>query len=313
MTMLASPEIDASAEPAPRRHAQPKPRSRRRWGLPRLTQGQTVFAGVGLMLLALAGGFALYLTVFSGAVAAHAQASLYSQLREELAFGTAPLGGVVEQGAPLALMQFPAAGIHDTVVVEGTTSGDLMSGPGHQRNTVLPGQVGVSVIFGRRLTFGGVFSAIARVPIGSPITVTTAQGVFVFHVDRVRSSGDPLPPTLATGAGRLTLVTTAIPDQSARFSTPEEVFVDASLSGTAKPRQAQVASIPISEQAMQSDPSVLPLVLLWLQALLLMVGAGIWGWYRWGKPQTWIVSGALVVAALWGLTGALAQLLPNLL
>ena len=33
--------------------------------------------------------------------------------------------------------------------MEGTSSGTLMSGPGHRRDTPFPGQAGVSVIVGR--------------------------------------------------------------------------------------------------------------------------------------------------------------------
>ena len=37
-------------------------------------------------------------------------------------------------------MQIPAIGLHDVVIVEGTDSGDLRDGPGHRRDTPLPGQ-----------------------------------------------------------------------------------------------------------------------------------------------------------------------------
>jgi len=43
------------------------------------------------------------------------------------------------------------------VVVGGTSAGDLESAPGHRRDTALPGQVGVSLIYGRAVTFGAPF------------------------------------------------------------------------------------------------------------------------------------------------------------
>jgi sortase A len=131
----------------------------------------------------------------------------------------------------------------------------------------------------------------------------------------VRHVGDPLPAQLAAGASRLTLVTTE-PDGTgpwARWAPQSEVYVDAALTGRAQPRQAQPAAVPAPEQAMQGDPGALPVALLWLQALLIALGLGIWAWFRWGRPQTWLLAGSVAFAALWGLSGAVAQLLPNLL
>ena len=48
------------------------------------------------------------------------------------------------------------------VVVEGTTPGEPDAGPGHLRDTPLPGQAGVSVVFGRRATFGAPFASLPQ-------------------------------------------------------------------------------------------------------------------------------------------------------
>jgi len=48
----------------------------------------------------------------------------------------------------VALLSIPAIGISAMVVVEGTTPENLTLGPGHLRDTPLPGQAGISVIFG---------------------------------------------------------------------------------------------------------------------------------------------------------------------
>ena len=56
-------------------------------------------------------------------------------------------------GEPVALLSIPRLGISQ-VVVEGTASGDTLAGPGHLRDTVLPGQVGTSVVYGRAATYG---------------------------------------------------------------------------------------------------------------------------------------------------------------
>ena len=96
--------------------------------------------------------FVLYAVFFSGIQESHTQRVLYSQLRYELAQATAPLGGAIAP-APIAYLQIPAIGLSQ-VIVEGTSSEDLASGPGHLPATPLPGQAGNSQIFGRSVTFG---------------------------------------------------------------------------------------------------------------------------------------------------------------
>jgi sortase A len=55
-------------------------------------------------------------------------------------------------------------------------------------------------------------------------------------------------------------------------------------------------------------------LVLWLQALVLAVGAFAWARIRWGRWETWLVGVPVVVAATWQVysSGAVA-LLPNLL
>lgn len=81
----------------------------------------------------LAGWLMLYAFVFSGMQAARANAVHYSVLRENLSAATTPIGGVIKPGTPIALLQAPAAGLPDEVIVEGTEPSDLRSGPGHLR------------------------------------------------------------------------------------------------------------------------------------------------------------------------------------
>jgi hypothetical protein len=40
---------------------------------------------------------------------------------------------------------------------------------------------------------------------------------------------------------------------------------------------------------------------------------GTWAARRWGTRQTWIVGVPAILAALWGVTDSLGQLLPNLI
>ena len=95
----------------------------------------------------------------------------------------------------------------EQVVVEGTASGDLLAGPGHRRNTVLPGQVGTSAVFGRASTYGAPFARHRRAAARRPrSTSRPAQGSKRFIVIGVRRAGDPLPQPRPESAARLVLV-----------------------------------------------------------------------------------------------------------
>ena len=52
----------------------------------------------------------------------------------------------------------------------------LLAGPGHLRKTVLPGQVGTSVVYGRAATYGGPFGELDQLRVGDEIKVVMAQG-----------------------------------------------------------------------------------------------------------------------------------------
>jgi sortase A len=269
-----------------------------------------VFATVCLLSL----WFVIYAVLLTPFQENHQQVTLYSQLREDLAQQTAPLGGEIAPGTPVTLLTARSIGVVDNVVVEGTASGDLMSGPGHKRDTVLPGQAGVSVVYGRAGLFGGPFGALASAKPGDEITAITGQGTFIYVVTGLRRAGDPFPAPLAQGGSRLTLVSA---DSHGRFGAlhPEgTLYVDAILTGQSQPSPpGKPVAVPKSEQAMQGDPNAfLPLAL----ALPLLIGAvivAVWARNRWGGWQTWLVGVPLVLAALWAVSQAAVQLLPNLL
>jgi sortase A len=259
--------------------------------------------------------FVFYALVLSALQEGHSQAVLYSQLREELAAQeqTAPLGGQITPDAPVALLDIPTAGVHNAVVIEGTAAGDLMRGPGHKRDTALPGQAGTSVIYGRAMFFGGPFRRIADALPGQAITVTTAEGKSSYVISDVRHAGDPLPQPLAAGGGRLTLATADGSGWRAGWAPTATVYVDANLVGKAFPTPpGRLSAVPIAESAMQGDPSALFLVVLWLPLLSIAALAAVWAQSHWGRWQAWVLGMPIVLAALWGVSEAAVQLLPNL-
>lgn len=241
------------------------------------------------------------------------QTELYNELRSTLADGTAPTGGVVEPGAPVALLAIPSIGVQE-VVVEGTSSVDTLGGPGHRRNTVLPGQPGVSVVMGRATTYGGPFRDVTSLRAGDRITTTTALGTSTFRVERIRRDGDPVPAALPTGSGRLTLVTGEGVGALSSLRPSNTVYVDAALASPAlPPSAARPRSVPVSELEMGTDPSVLPLLTLGLAALLALVVGCFRAAARWRPVLVWTVAAPVAMAVAWWTTDLVMRTLPNLL
>lgn len=266
------------------------------------------------VLAGLAVWFLIYGLVLTGLQQHVSQSRLYDKFRLQLASETAPLAEPVKTGAPVALIDAQAAGIHNLVVVEGTTSRLLMSGPGHLTDTPLPGQVGTSTILGRSVTFGSPFRHITHMRLGDIVTVTTGQGVFHYAVQDARDPGSPMPPGLKSGGSRLTLVTSAGSGWRSGWAPTHAVYVDALLTGAAQPApQGVPATVSRASDPMESDPSAIVALLFWLEALAVVALALGWAWGRWGRPQSWIVGAPIFLAVLWATSGTIMRFLPNLL
>jgi sortase A len=276
----------------------------------------TAAASVAQWMLLSIAGLALWFAAFGVGLSAlqeqHAQHSLYATFRAQLSAGTAPLGGAISEGSPVAMLQSQAADLNSIVVAEGTTSSDLQTGPGHYPGTVLPGQPGISVLFGRSVSYGGPFRSIASMQAGDKIVATTGQGRFTYVVEDVRRAGDPIPTTLATGS-HLLLVTSEATGWRAGWAPSRAVYVDATLTGKAVPAVASVAGLKSADQPMHGDTSQLFALVLWMQLLLVGVVGVVIARVRWGTWQPWLIGVPVVLAALWGATSSVWVLLPNLI
>lgn len=269
-----------------------------------------------IIVAALFAGLALHLGVISQLAEHRSQSVLYNDFRAQLALGTAPIGQVdsngamLAAGAPVALLQIPSLGITDTVV-EGTTSSTLLAGPGHRRDTPLPGQQGVSVVYGRQAAYGGPFSDIASLKPGATILTTTGQGAAAYRVTDIRYAGDRSPALASATAGRLTLVSaTGMP-----FVSGAVVRVDADLVGKAYPTPQPVlraAALSPAEQPLASDSGGwLPLFLWGELAVVVAVGI-ILALRRWGRWHTWVVGVPVVLIIGVEMAKQVVIVLPNL-
>ena len=260
--------------------------------------------GASLLLLGLlTGGFLAYLFGASRVQEAAAQSRLYSTFAGELGQDLGPLGPT-GLGQPVAILDIPSIGLHNVIVVEGTTSAQLDLGPGHLRNTPLPGQLGLSVIYGRRATFGAPFARLDELRPGEEITAYTQQGKSVYKVVAV---GDSQHPVTDTNLNRLALLTSSSAAIPAYY-----LEIDADLMTPAHNGPVQMPAIGPAEQAMAGDSGALVLTMLWGLALVLTGLAGAVAAARWSGWPVYLVIVPAVLAILWNLYEGLAGLLPNL-
>lgn len=297
-----TPTTGEAGAPTP----QPPPVRDPAGGLHPVSASSAMVAVVCLWLL-------VHVLVLGGLSQQRAQVTLYDDLRARLAAATAPTGGLIEPGAPVALLEIPSIGVHQ-VVVEGTASGDLLVGPGHRRDTALPGQAGVAVVYGRARTYGAPFARITELAPGDRITTVTGLGRTTFTVDDVRRAGDPLPAPAGVDAVRLTLVSGDGVGRFAAVTPSEVVYVDASASAEPQPTPAgRPAGVPPFERAMASDTTALPLLTLGLGTLCAVVVAVVPARRRWPAVVVWTVLTPVVVALAWWTSDIAVRLLPNLL
>jgi len=270
-----------------------------------------VLTVLGIMLLT----FILTVTLIGGLRLSRAQQTMYSDFRATLANGAAPVsqldvnGNFVTLGTPVAIINFDR--LHKQFVVsEGTTSNVLMNGPGHRRDTVMPGQAGYSAIFGRRAAYGGPFSVLPQLRIGDTITTTTGQGIAKYRVTSVLVANHK--PKISSAAGVLELVTA-----NGNAYMPSGLLVAyADLVTPAKPSDnthiSYVNLLP-AERAMQGQSSNWVAVLLLSQALLLATVGIVWLYFRQGRLVAWLLGLPLLLALGVALSNQLAGLLPNLM
>lgn len=184
-------------------------------------------------------------------------------------------GGSLTDGQPVGTIIIPKIGV-DYVVVQGTDEADLQLGPGHYKNTSLPGQPGNAGIAGHRTTYLHPFYNLNELAIGDPIYVTTVQGRFEYNVSNIQVV-DPSDVTVldSTSVPTLTLTTC-----NPRYSAAQRLVVQATLFSP----PVTVATTTTTTPAITPPPVS--------EALAGDSGSG-WGAAGWG------VLALAVFAALW--------------
>ncbi|MGY0462692.1 sortase [Kitasatospora sp. cg17-2] len=255
------------------------------------------------LLAAITMGFVGYLFTLSHVQQKHFQSTAYKSFQDQLGKATAPTGKAAD-GSPVALLDIPAIGLHQAVVVEGTTGRDLMRGPGHRRDTALPGQTGVAVLFGRGATFGAPFGELNKLRVGDKIEATTGQGKFTYTVNVY---GDQDHPIVDPVRNRLVLVTS-----DSNWIPESTVMIGARLDGdpVANPG-GRPATVPY-DKALAADKGALAALQLWTLGLLGAVVAVVVLARYWHRSAAYLSLAPVVGALLWAVYENAAALLPNL-
>jgi sortase A len=264
-----------------------------------------IATGVGAVLLA----FVIFELALSSVSEIRAQRDLLDEFHLALVTGQAATpDGLPIQGTPVAFLSVPSIGL-EKVVVEGTTPELLKEGPGHFRNTPLPGQFGNVVIAARRTTYGKPFGHLDAVRIGDEIDVTTAEGTFIYVVTTTGTVTAGQTDVMGSSAdSRLTLVTSDPP-----IIASGRVGLIATLQGDPLAAPILVHPVHLSpvESGLSGDFSGLGMATLFS----FLLGFTIWAAWRlyhsWSPVATYLITTPIVLGLMFALFENLDRLLPG--
>jgi sortase A len=178
-------------------------------------------------------------------------------------------------------------------------------GPGHLRDSALPGESGVSVLYGRRASFGAPFARLPQLMPGDSIQVTTGQGTASYVVKVVGDSKNRI--LIDTAPNQLDLLTA-----DSALMPDHYVEVEANLTSTPKENPGGRPAISTAEAALGNDPTTLIQTMAWGLALLVVSVSGTVAAARWSRWPAYLVTVPIAVAVVWNLYQSVAALLPNL-
>jgi sortase A len=104
-----------------------------------------------------------------------------SDVRRRIAYLAGGFEGRAKNGSPVGRIRIPRIGA-SFVVVKGTDTSDLESGPGIYPETVFPGMAGTTAIAGHRTTYLAPFRHVDRLRSGSTIHLDMPYAHFTYKV-----------------------------------------------------------------------------------------------------------------------------------
>lgn len=113
----------------------------------------------------------------------------------------------LEEGHAIGRIKIDRIGLN-IVVIQGTDTASLEKGPGHYRNTPIPGQAGTVAIAGHRTTYLAPFRHIDEIQNGDQIRIEMPYAAFTYTVQR-HQIVDPTDVGIIRPVGYPQLVLTA--------------------------------------------------------------------------------------------------------
>jgi sortase A len=154
---------------------------------PRRAHWRTVVRGVGQTLIT-AGLVILLFVVYelwwTGFTTERDQRSLFNQLRNQWSHGISLANPPL--GSGIAILRIPRFGPkYAFVIVQGTSTADLIKGPGHYVDTAMPGKRGNFAVAGHRTTYLHPFYNINELRPGNKIVLETRTMWFTYTVRNI--------------------------------------------------------------------------------------------------------------------------------
>jgi len=134
--------------------------------------------------------FVVYELWWTGYTTRHDQRVLTKAIHEQWARGKTIADPKL--GSGIAILRIPRFGRHYVfVVVQGTSTSDLIKGPGHYPGTAMPGHVGNFAVAGHRTTYLHPFYNINELRVGDPIVIETRTRWFTYRVQNIPGTNAP--------------------------------------------------------------------------------------------------------------------------
>ena len=227
------------------------PRPRPAWRVLVSGLGQTLItAGVVILL------FVAYELWWTGFTTRHYQHQLLNALHTEWTRGITISNPPF--GSGIAILRIPRFGSgYHFVVVQGTSTADLIKGPGHYPGTAMPGQVGNFAVAGHRTTYLHPFYNLNQLKTGDPIVLETRTTWFIYRVQNI-----PQTPARAQEIVSPSDVSVAypVPDQSNPNKVPTQrvlTFTSCNPRYSAAQRIVVHALLASAQPKADGPPSVL--------------------------------------------------------
>ncbi|HEY2181234.1 MAG TPA: class E sortase [Solirubrobacteraceae bacterium] len=172
-----------------------------------------------------------------------------ADVRRRVAFLAGTLEGHTRDGSPVGRIRIPRIGA-SFVIVKGTGTSDLQSGPGIYSETVFPGIAGTTAIAGHRTTYLAPFRHIDLLRAGSVIELDMPYAHFTYTV----IGGRVVAPTNVTAAvGNVGYTRLVLSACTPLFSAAKRLLVFARLTRTLP---VGAARVPVANRPPGADEAL---------------------------------------------------------